>query len=390
MILHACGGLGLESQGQLPICHNTIMSFMFQKILLICCILLIAASAVFLFMPSGPKAIRTSVITDPILEPFVEQKADAVDANRKEPKFRMELGMTYEGAGLNDLAEKTYLQYTELFPGRVIGWYRLAIVRHKQGQMKEAIEALKKAADRAPARMDAPHWQLAFWLIDSGDIEKAKEQIDISNAKNPNTMQVLIAKGRIALEENKPLVAIDLLNNDKLIREVPDGYVYQLLGRAYRAIGDQDSSRDAWAKAGQKKPNWADPWTHHVVNHMVGLNVLRNEIMQNMQANNLSQVRQLIDEYNFYDNTNRVVRRIDASWYAKQGDLELSVKKFNALMNEDPSDTITAVLLVKLRMQIVQFQTPAEIAVTEKILENVLRIAPDNARAKQLLSDLQQ
>jgi tetratricopeptide (TPR) repeat protein len=301
----------------------------------------------------------------------------------------MELGMTYEGAGLNELAEQTYAQYVELFPGQVIGWYRLAVVRHNQGKMKEAIIALEKAAEIAPARMDAPHWQLAFWYIDVGDIVKAKVQIDIADVKQPNTMQVLIAKGRIALEENKPLVAIDLLNNEKLIREVPDGYVYQLLGRAYRVMGDQERSRAAWAKAGQKKPNWADPWTRNVVNHVVGLNALRQEIMKNMQANNLAKVRQLIDEYISYDNTNRVVRRIDASWHAKQGELALAVSKFNALMKEQASDTITAILLAKLRMKIVQFQTAEEIEVTQKMLENVLSITPDHVVAQQLLNELQ-
>ena len=184
-----------------------------RKILTLCFSLGVLASVIWLFFPFGEKAIRANNITDPILKPVVTQFADAVDANPGLPKPRMELGMTYEGAGLNNLAELTYDQYIRLFPKRVIGWYRHAVVSNHQGKVKQAISSLEQAAQLAPSTMDSPHWQLALWYIDVGDIEKAKKQIDIAHGKKPNSIQLQIAKARLAMEEQNFDLAISILEN---------------------------------------------------------------------------------------------------------------------------------------------------------------------------------
>ena len=88
---------------------------------------------------SGPRAIRpvAGQVADPILLPVIENYADEVDANRGDPKIRMHLGMTYEAATLNTLAEATYLQFVKLFPNRTIGWYRLAVRSEERRVGKE-------------------------------------------------------------------------------------------------------------------------------------------------------------------------------------------------------------------------------------------------------------
>ena len=341
-----------------------------------------------LLRSTGPTAIRPALVSDPILRPTIQAYADAVDANPSAPKPRMELGMTYEGANMDELAEQTYKQYVELYPERVIGWYRLAIVQSKQGEIEKAMESLAIGTTVAPPKMSAPHWQLALWYIDTGRLEEAKSQLDIAHVKRPNTVQVQIARGRIALEENDPELAIEILNKEQLISAVPDGYVYQLLGRAYRANGEEEKSRKAWSRAGEKKPTWSDPWTQLVVEHVVGLNAMRQEIMNQMQLNNMPEVRRLVAEYFTYDNDNRVVRRLDASCDAKQGEVAQALMKFVTLIKEDKTDTVTMVLLAKLRMRVTQLQTPTEISITKEILTTVLEISPENKQAPVLLDAL--
>ena len=194
------------------------------------------------FYSVGPPAIRPRIgeVADPILQPVIEQFADAVDANPNNPKPRMELGMTYEGATLNKLAEQTYKQYTTQFPERLIGWYRLAIVQERMGELEKAIESLAEGAKYAPPKMDSPHWQLGLWLIDVGRIEEAKKHLVTAASIKPNSLQLQIANGRIALAQGTPEIAIEILNKPELISQVPDGYVYQLLGRAYRAVGSEE------------------------------------------------------------------------------------------------------------------------------------------------------
>jgi tetratricopeptide (TPR) repeat protein len=364
-------------------------SVFFKAFKAICVVVLVVCGYLYL-VPSGPPAIRPQVgkVTDPILFPAISKFADDVDAKPDQPKPRLELGMTYEGAGLNELAEQTYQQFVDLFPGRVIGWYRMAIVQHRQGEIVKAIQSLEHASEVAGEKMDSPHWQLAFWYIELGNLSKATAQIALAETKKPNTMQVKIAKGRIALAEDKPEIAIEILNDNRLIAAVSDGYVYQLLGRAYRALGDEEKSREAWSRAGQKKPVWADPWTHIVVDHAVGLNAMRQEIMQLLRNGNVSEARKRIDEYVMYDKENRVIRRLDAKCNSLEGEFITALKKYNLLIQEDSKDVASMVLLAKLRIQITQLQTQEELLVTQKLLEAVLSVRPDHEQAKILLGTL--
>ena len=133
-------------------------------------VLVILVNLFMLFATRGEPAIRPKIgeVTDPILLPMIEQLADAVDANPSKPKLRMELGMTYEGATLNKLAESTYKQYTAQFPERIIGWYRMAIVQQRMGQLEKAIQTLIEGVKYAPPKMDRSPLATWFWLIDAG------------------------------------------------------------------------------------------------------------------------------------------------------------------------------------------------------------------------------
>jgi tetratricopeptide (TPR) repeat protein len=344
---------------------------------------------IFLTYPSGELAIRpNNQVSDPILRSALIVFADEIDANTSNGKARMELGMTYEGASMNDLAEATYRQFAEQFPTKVVGWYRLAVVQQKQGKSEEAIQSLLQAAEFAGPKMDSPHWQLAFWYIDLGDFSNASKQIALAHSKKPNSMQVQIAKGRIALAQDNPELAIEILNNNKLIASIADGYVYQLLGRAYRALGEEEKSREAWGRAGQSKPNWADPWTHQVVNHVVGLNAMRQEIMTHIRANNSLLARKLIDEYFTYDKENRVVRRLDAKCNSLNGKFAMAMQKYATLIIQDKTDVATMVLMAKLRMRLKKFQTEEETAITREILLSVIEISPNHPQAKILIETI--
>ena len=339
---------------------------------------------------SGPRAIRpvAGQVIDPILLPVIENYADEVDANRGDPKIRMHLGMTYEAATLNTLAEATYLQFVKLFPKRAIGWYRLAVVQERQGNLDDAIFSIQRAAEISGDQMAAPHWQLALWLIDVGRIEEAKKAANLASSIKPNSLPVQIANARIAIEEGNPEIAIELLNKDDLISEIQDGYVYQLLGRAYKAIGDEEKSRLAWSRAGQSKPKWGDPWTTNVVSHVIGLQLMRKKIKQAMRSGELVSARKLIQEYFTYEPDNVLVRRFDAMCDVRQGSVHKGLQKLITLIQEDPNDTFSMMLLAKSRLNIPQLRNKVGLEVTKEILETVLAIDTENGQAKILLDDI--
>jgi predicted Zn-dependent protease len=361
-----------------------------KKVFCTICLIAILVTLYVLLTSKGEPAIRPRVgeVTDPILSSVIEKFADAVDETPRQPKPRMELGMTYEGATLNKLAEQAYNQYTEQFPKRVIGWYRLAIVQQRMGELENAIQSLSEGVKYAPPKMDAPHWQLGLWLIDVGRVEEAKKYIANAAAIKPNSLQVQIANGRIAIAEDNPEFAIEILNKPNLISKIPDGYVYQLLGRAYRAAGDEEKSREAWGRAGQSKPKWGDPWTATVAKYVAGLMALRQEIIQLVNSNKIPEARKNIAEYFSHEPKNRVVRRLDAMCDLKEGKAGKAIQKWSILIKEDSNDTFSMLLLAKARMRIKQLQTEEEIAKTKAVFEEILKIDPTNEQAKQLLESL--
>ena len=358
-----------------------------KKVFGIICVLVILINGYVLLASRGEPAIRPQAgeVTDPILLPVIEQFADTVDANPSQPKPRMELGMTYESATLNKLAEETYKQYTEQFPKRIIGWYRMAMVQHRMGQSEKAIQSLTEGVKYAPPNVDSPHWQLAFWLIDAGRIEEAIKHTVAAASIKPRSLQVQIANGRIALAEGEPELAIEILNNDRLIANVPDGYVYQLLGRAYRAAGYEEKSREAWSRAGQSAPKWSDPWTALVAKHKVGLTALRQEIIQLVTSGSFSKAREKINTYFSHEPKNKVVRRLDALCDFQEGKQVKALQKWSIMVKEDPTDIFSMLLVAKARMQIEKFQSPEEIAKTKAVFDAILEIDPTNEEARQLL-----
>ena len=343
-----------------------------------------------LLSQSGPLAVRPAIgqIDDPLLLPVIGNYADAVDEERGDPKARMHLGMTYEAATLNTLAEATYLQFVTLFPKRIIGWYRLAVVQERQGNLDEAIKNMQQAADVSGEQMASPHWQLALWLIDVGRIEEAKKAVKLASSIKPNSLPLQIANARIAIEEGNPEIAIELLNKGDLISKIQDGYVYQLLGRAYRATGEEEKSRLAWSRAGQSKPKWGDPWTTNVVNHVIGLQLMEQQIKQVMRSGELVSARKLIEEYFTYEPDNVLVRRFDAICDVRQGSVSKGLQKLATLIQEDPNDTSSMMLLAKSRLNIPQLRNKVGLEVSKEILETVLAIDTENDQAKILLDDI--
>ena len=107
------------------------------------------------------------------------------------------------------------------------------------------------------------------------------------------------------------------------------------------------------------------------------------------KLNKTEESRRLINEYFTYEKDNRVVRRLDANCNSKEGKVELALNKYTKLILEDKTDTVSMVLLVKLRMRITQLQTPEEIVLTKNILTSVIEISPDHSQAIQLLESLQ-
>jgi predicted Zn-dependent protease len=133
---------------------------------------------------------------------------------------------------------------------------------------------------------------------------------------------------------------------------------------------------------------WGDPWTTNVVSHVIGLQLMRKKIKQAMRSGELVSARKLIQEYFTYEPDNVLVRRFDAMCDVRQGSVNKGLQKLITLIQEDPNDTFSMMLLAKSRLNIPQLRNKVGLEVTKEILETVLAIDTENGQAKILLDDI--
>ena len=338
----------------------------------------------------GPPAIRpqSNQIQDPLLAPVLKQYADSVDARKGDPEVRLSLGMAYEAGELYEFAEQTYEQLITLVPEEPIGWYRLAVVQERQGDLYKAISSLSEASDRTPKEMAAPFWQLALWQLDIGEVEEAKTSATKASAINPKSPPLLIARVRIALAEQRPEEVIQLLTQEGAMDTIPNNFGWQLLGRAYRATGDLALAEESWSQAGTTRPRWGDPWSGEVANHIAGLREMKQRIGLLANAGNIDQAQDVINEYKQFDASDLVVNRIDAMCDMRKGNMQKAIQKLSALCQSNPKDTFTKLVYAQARMKTTKLRTKNELLSTKKLVEEVIEVQPYSSRALLLLGNV--
>jgi tetratricopeptide (TPR) repeat protein len=282
---------------------------------------------------------------DPGLADVIRQ---AIERVRQEPRDigrRVQLGMVYEANQLQALAEETYRQTAALAPDDARIWYRLAYVSDRLGHIDEALAAAQQAA-AADERYPPAQWRLGDWLLDAGRIDEAQAAFERAVRLDGQDPAGWYGLARVALQRNEADAAVKIVR-ERLLDGPAAGRGYQLLGRAYSALGRTDDARHALARADGSVVLWNDPWTREVSAFVAGT----------------------------------VGRREMAGRYFRQGDYLKAIEILEGLLDEQPDDVT---LLNQLGLAYATTGRPAK---SRTVLERSLEINPESFQAHYYLAD---
>jgi tetratricopeptide (TPR) repeat protein len=157
-----------------------------------------------------------------------------------------------------NLAENIFLKAIELSPTNQQGYWHLGEVKMAQGKTEEGISLFQKAIDLEP-RLGMSHWYLAIAYKNSGQLEKARQEIEEAERLGYNFKENLGELERAievyqALKDDKKLVLL----YQEAIKIQPNNYQFWAnLAASYANLGEFEKAKEAALKVKELKPDLA-------------------------------------------------------------------------------------------------------------------------------------
>jgi tetratricopeptide (TPR) repeat protein len=183
---------------------------------------------------------------------------------------RGELGMAYEINGFRNAALETYDQASALDPNDPRWPYLKALLLGAIGQLPPAMEAMQRSIELDPLYVPA-HLHLAQWLLDTGEAAGAEESYREVLELDPSSRAAQLGVARALIQQQQPEAAIERLQ-DYIAERPNDAYAHQLLGTAYRDLGDMEQASQWLARgsAEARPARWPDPRVEEKLRFIVG------------------------------------------------------------------------------------------------------------------------
>jgi tetratricopeptide (TPR) repeat protein len=216
--------------------------------------------------PGGPEQVEAGPpVTvdlsgaDPDAAEKVLAMLQRAQADPQDAGSRGELGMAYEINGYKDAAIESYRQAAMLAPDDPRWSYFLGLVTAGTGDLEAAIEAVDRSLEIDDSYV-AAHLYRAQWLLDLGRPLEAEQAYRRALELEPASRAGQLGLARAMLFQERYEEAVELLEGQR--RQRPnDAYLFQLLGTAYRGMGDLDKAGEALARGrpGDLPTRWPDP-----------------------------------------------------------------------------------------------------------------------------------
>jgi tetratricopeptide (TPR) repeat protein len=193
-----------------------------------------------------------------------EMLSELLAATRAEPHVaspRADLGMAYEMNGFRDAAMRCYEQAALIEPGEARWSYLLAQARADVGDLEGALAAMDDSR-RANDSYVPSHLYRGQWLLDLGRPGEAEAAYRSALDLDPDSPPGQAGLARALIRRGRPDEAAEML--EAIASERPgDAYLYQLMGTAYREMGDVEKARAVLAggRPDAPAPGWEDPWS---------------------------------------------------------------------------------------------------------------------------------
>lgn len=188
----------------------------------------------------------------------IESARNATEAAPTDRVARLELARTYLANGFPDAAVTAARSIVDVDPCDARAWYVRALAEDATGDRAASLASLVHVRELAPDHA-AGAWRAAYWHLDDGEIDAARQLFATALAIDPRQPLVVLGAARAAIEDGDAPAAIALL-------EAMPGMPYRdgLLSNAYRLAGRGGDADRLAAGPMPMAPSLEDPWEREI------------------------------------------------------------------------------------------------------------------------------
>ena len=321
--------------------------------------------------PPEPDDLET---LDPLVREVVEQGVEAVSANRHRTDLWRRLGMVYEANAIYGPAASCYERVLDRDESDAAARYRLAMTRHRVGDLDAAIDQMLLAVSVAPEHAPG-RWRLGTWLLDVGRVDEAEHHLERAVELDPDDHAAWIGVVRVRLRQQRNEQAVAIIESRRLADGPYGPYAQTLLATAWRQQGDLERA----AAVSLAAPEFRDRSTDEMFRFRTGLHVVRQAAAASLGSGRpeaaLPLARQLVDhDPQDIDGLNML-----AACHQELGEIERALGVLERALAVAPDDYRTN--LNRATLELLRAPTNAQLGPALEYAERAAAARPDSGRA---------
>ena len=236
----------------------------------------------------------------------------------------------------------------------------------RQQRLSEGIQLLKEAISLKPDDKSF-HRKLADALNSSGNVEAANSELKLAGVPVANEAESLVQQGDTNfLHRDFPTAIRNYINATENLA-TPE--IYQKLGDAYLAVGNDDDALKSYQKSLSISPDDAD------IHYSAGVILERK-----------GDIDKAVNEFEhciFLDKKNGDAHRRLAEIYALKGDLQKAISEYKQIIDEAPDNPVIHFRMAKV------YQRIGKINDAKESLEMAIKLDPKNLEPRRELIKLE-
>ena len=237
--------------------------------------LVAAVAGIGIHLTLRPPALAVPLLEHPeLLDPQVRHHLDGLlaglQSHLRDPQARATLGIALAANGLWKAARQAFLDTARQSPREALAYLYAAVALQEMSDTSGAFQEFRAVTVRFPSF--AQGWyRVAEMSLRAGNLSEAEDAFQQLTRLAPTEWRGPAGLGEIRIHQGRAAEAVPLLEHATALDRTAKPALY-LLGQAYRAVGRTNEARIAIAAgAGEARQPMPDPWGDTAPNHVRAL-----------------------------------------------------------------------------------------------------------------------